>query len=126
MPTSLNIPAKNVALKRSVLVMALAFKALIAIASPTTADQETFPNNVAELEGMNFAFIAMEAGTTKKVAAKAYLSGRSRSSMSGWVYLVGDTIGGRLRATTATAAKHDHLPERYGVKFVTPIKPNGP
>lgn len=69
--------------------------------------------NVNQLSKMNFVFIAMEAGIAKKAVVEYLLScGIPFIDVGMGVYLSGDKIGGTLRITTGTEAKHDHLLER--------------
>jgi len=69
--------------------------------------------NVAQLDAMNFVFIAMEAGVAKKAVVERLLErGIPFIDVGMGVYLAGDEIGGTLRVTTATSSKHDHLAAR--------------
>lgn len=69
--------------------------------------------NIAQLDAMDFVFIAMEAGATKKVVVERLLErGIPFVDVGMGIYLAGDQIGGTLRVTTGTTKKHDHLATR--------------
>lgn len=69
--------------------------------------------NLAALDDMDFVFIAMEAGEAKRLVVERLLArGIPFVDVGMGVYLAGESLGGTLRLTMATAAKNDHLPER--------------
>ncbi len=69
--------------------------------------------NVADLDAMDFVFLAMEAGDAKRLVVDRLLAkGIPFVDVGMGVYLANDVLGGTLRVTTATAQKHDHLSDR--------------
>ena len=70
-------------------------------------------DNVADLDAMDFVFLAMEAGDVKRLVVERLLAkGIPFVDVGMGVYLANDMLGGTLRVTTATARKHDHLSDR--------------
>ncbi len=70
-------------------------------------------DNMASLDTMNFVFMAMEAGEVKRLVVERLISkGIPFVDVGMGVYLANDMLGGTLRVTTVTAAKHDHLSDR--------------
>ncbi|WGJ15968.1 ThiF family adenylyltransferase [Methylocapsa sp. D3K7] len=66
--------------------------------------------NLHLLEGMNFVFISMEAGTVKKAVIEKLLQLNIPFVEVGMgVYLRNNVLGGLLRTTAATAKNSDHL-----------------
>lgn len=79
------------------------------IPHPAFFDETHLP----ELDQMNFVFLAMEAGSVKKLAVERLIARSIPFVDVGMgVYLRNDQLGGTLRVTTHTAGKHDHLGER--------------
>ncbi len=67
-------------------------------------------DNLHLLEGMDFVFICMEAGTVKKpLIEKLVASGIPFVEVGMGVYLRNNVLGGLLRTTAATAKKNDHI-----------------
>lgn len=70
-------------------------------------------DNMAELDAMDFVFMAMEAGDEKRLAVERLTAkGIPFVDVGMGVYLANDMLGGTLRVTTVTAMKHDHLSDR--------------
>ena len=68
--------------------------------------------NLDGLSGMDFVFICMEAGPVKALAVEKLLAqGTSFIEVGMGVYLKNGALGGTLRTTIGTPAKHDHLAE---------------
>lgn len=69
--------------------------------------------NLDELDGLDFVFLAMEAGEEKMLVVERLMARRIPFVDVGMgVYLRNDRLGGTLRITTFTAAKQDHVIRR--------------
>jgi len=66
--------------------------------------------NADELLGMNFVFVCIDDGTSKKVIfEKLVAAGISFCDVGMGVEVEGDALTGIIRTTTITATKHDHI-----------------
>jgi ThiF family len=69
--------------------------------------------NIEQLKGMDFVFLSFDRGTSKKLIIACLQEFAVPFVDVGMgVYLAGDALGGVLRVTTVTVAKHDHLQAR--------------
>lgn len=72
--------------------------------------------NVAELQGIDFVFLCMDAGEDKRAIVE-YLEavGKPFVDAGMGVQLVDDSLRGTLRVTTSTPAKRDHFADRVSL-----------
>jgi ThiF family len=67
-------------------------------------------DNVGELTGMSFVFIAMDAGKAKRLAIDKLIEASVPFVDCGiGVYTVEQALAGVVRVTTGTSSKHDHI-----------------
>jgi hypothetical protein len=91
------------------------FKAFYSKMHRAIIDHEDYlhAGNVEQLRDMDFVFLCFDKGTSKKlVIARLQEFGVAFVDVGMGVYLTGDTLGGVLRTTTGTTAKHDHVQTR--------------
>lgn len=69
--------------------------------------------NIEQLRGVDFVFLCFDKGTAKKPIIDRLLQyGIPFIDVGMGIYLTSDTLGGVLRTTTVTSAKHDHVQAR--------------
>lgn len=73
-------------------------------------------SNVAELEGLDFAFLCLDAGEPKRLAVERLeASGIPFVDVGMGIELVDESLLGLLRVTTSTPEKRDHFRERVSL-----------
>jgi hypothetical protein len=91
------------------------FKALYSKMHRGIIDHQDYlhAGNIEQLRGMDFVFLCFDKGTSKKlIIARLQEFGIAFVDVGMGIYLTGDKLGGVLRTTTVTAAKHDHVEAR--------------
>ncbi len=91
------------------------FKALYSKMHRGIIDHENYlhAGDVEQLRGMDFVFLCFDKGTAKNlIIARLQQFAVPLIDVGMGVYLTDDTLGGVLRVTTVTPAKHDHVQDR--------------
>jgi hypothetical protein len=91
------------------------FKALYSKMHRGIIDHEDYlhDGNIEQLQGMDFVFLCFDKGTAKNlIVARLQEFAVPFVDVGMGVYLTDDSLGGVLRVTTVTPAKHDHIQDR--------------
>jgi hypothetical protein len=73
-------------------------------------------SNVAELNGLAFVFLCIDAGSAKQVIVESLEAfGVPFIDVGMGIYLVEDSLGGTLRVTTSTPGQRDHFRARVSL-----------
>lgn len=91
------------------------FKALYAKMHRGIIDHEDYlhAGNIEQLQGMDFVFLCFDKGTAKNlIVPRLHEFAVPFVDVGMGVYLTDDSLGGVLRVTTVTPAKHGHVQDR--------------